>query len=85
MFSNFSKLQFVFTFLLFRNLYCGDAHHGNYVKNSLNYHFQIGAHSVYRIYSVFKLLEFAIFFPHFDFFKISTMVMRIMLTMANIV
>ena len=40
---------------------------------------------VYKIYSVFKLFEFAVCFVHFDFFEITTPVMRIMLTMANIV
>ena len=38
---------------------------------------------LYKIYSVFKLFEFAISSPHFDFFEITTPVMRIMLTMAN--
>ena len=38
---------------------------------------------LYKIYSVFKLFEFAISTPHFDFFEITTPVMRIMLTMAN--
>ena len=88
-------------------------HHANYGKHSLNHHFRHGAHSVYKIYSVFKLLEFAkhslnhhfrhgahslykiysvfklfeipVCFAHFDLFEISTAVMRIMVTMANIV
>ena len=41
------------------------------------------AHSVYEIYSVLKLFEIAVCSAHFDFFDISTPVMRIMLTMAN--
>ena len=40
---------------------------------------------LYKIYSVFKLFEFANCSAHFDFFEITTPVMRIMLTMANIV
>ena len=54
-------------------------------KHSLNHHFRHGAHSVYRIYSDFKLFEIAVCFAHFDYFEVSTPVMRIMLTMANIV
>ena len=54
-------------------------------KHSLNHHFQHSAHSVYRIYSAFKLFEIAVCSAHFDFFEIPTPVMRIMLTMANIV
>ena len=42
------------------------------------------AHSVDKVYSVFKLFQIAVCFAHFDFFEISTPVMRIMLTMANI-
>ena len=53
-------------------------------KHSLTHHFRHGAHSVYKIYSVSKLLEIAVSFAHFDFFEITTPVMRIMLTMANI-
>ena len=55
---------------------------GNIVKSSFP---TCGAHSVYKIYSVFKLFESAVCFAHFDFFEISTPVMRIMLTMAIIV
>ena len=85
MFSNFSNLQFVLHILIFRNFYSDDAHHANYGKHGLNHHFRLGAHSVYKIYNVFKLFEFAVCFAHFDFFGISTPIMRIMLTMANIV
>ena len=62
-----------------------DAHHVNYGKHSLNHHFRHGAHIVYKIYSIFKLFEFAVCLAHFDFFEITTPVMHIMLTMANIV
>ena len=47
--------------------------------------FRHAPHSVYEIYSVLKLFEIAVRSAHFDFFDISTPVMRIMLTMANIV
>ena len=83
--SKFLKLHFVLHILLFRNFYSGDAHHANHGKQSLNHHFWHGAHSVYTICSDFKLFEIAVCFAHFDFFEISTPVMRIMLTMANIV
>ena len=69
-FSNFSKLQFVFHISTFRNFYSGDAHHTNYGKHSLNHHFGHGAHGVYKIYSVFKLFEIAVCSAHFDFFSI---------------
>ena len=84
-FSNFSKLQFVVHILIFRNIYSGDANHANYGKNSLNHHFRHRAHSVYNIYSDFKLFEFPVCFAHFDLFEISFRVMRIMVTVANIV
>ena len=73
------------TFWLFRNFYSDDAHHANSGKHGLNPHFRHDAYGVYRIYSVFKLSEFAVCFSHFDFFEISTPMMVIMLTMANIV
>ena len=56
-----------------------------YGKHSLHHHFRHSAHSVYKIYSVFKLFEFAVCSAHFDFCEITTPVMHIMLTMANIV
>ena len=43
------------------------------------------AHCVYEIYIVFKPFEIAVCSAHFEFLEISTPVMRIMLTMANIV
>ena len=70
---------------LLRNFYSGDAHYANDGKHSLNHHFRPSAHSVYKIYSVFKLFEFAICFAHFGFYEISTPVMRTMLTIANII
>ena len=84
-FWNFSKLQFVFTFWLLRKFYCGDAHHANYGKHSVNHHLQLCAHSVYQIYSDLNIFEIAVCFAHFSFYEIFTLVMRIMLTMANIV
>ena len=84
-FWNFSKLQFVFTFWLLRKSYCGDAHNAIYGKHSLNHHLQHCAHSVYQIDSVLKLLEITVCFTHFGFHEISTPVVRIMLTKANIV
>ena len=85
-FSNFSNLQFVLKIVtFFGNFYCGDAHHATYGKHGIHHHFQNGAHGVYKIYSVFKHFEIAVCSAHFDFFEFSTPVMRIMLTMANIV
>ena len=84
-FSNFPNLQFLLHILTFRNYYSGDAYHANYRKHSLNHQFRHAAHSVYEIYSVLKLFEIAVCSAHFDFFDISTPVMRIMLTMANLV
>ena len=75
-FSNFSNLQFVLHILTFSKLL---------LRWCLNHHFRHSVHSVYKIYIVFKLFEFAVSFAHFDFFEITTPVMHIMLTMANIV
>ena len=83
--SKFLKLHFVLHSLLLRKFYSTDAHHANHGKSSLNDHFWHGAHSVYKIYTLFKLFEIAVCSAHFDFFEISTPVMRIMLTMANLV
>ena len=62
-----------------------NAHHANRGKHSLNDQLRHGAHSVYKIYSDLKLFEIAVCFAHFDFFEISTPVMRVMVTMVNIV
>ena len=84
--SSFSKLLFVFShFDFFEVSTPVNVHHANRGKHSLNDHFRHGAHSVYKIYSVFKFFEIAVCSAHFDYFEISTPVMRIMLTMANIV
>ena len=75
-FSNFSNMQFVLQILTFSKLlpqWC------------LNHHFRQGTHSVYKIYSVLKLFEIAVCFAPFDFFEITTPMMRLMLAMANIV
>ena len=79
------KLHFVLHILLLRTFSSPDAHHANHGKYSLNHHFWHGAHSVYKIYSDFKLFETAVCSAQYDFFEISTSVMRMMLTMGNIV
>ena len=73
------------TFWFLRNFYSGDAHHVNYGESCSIHHFFHLAHCVYQIYSVFKLFEFPVCFVHFGFYKISTPVMRTMLTMPNII
>ena len=84
MFSKLFKMAvFFFTSWLLRNFYCGDAHHANYDKHSLNHHLQHCAHSVYQIYSVLKIFEITVSFTHFGFYEISTPVVRIMLTKAK--
>ena len=84
-FSIFSKLLFVLHSWLFRNYYSGDVHHVGYGKHSSNHHFRHSAHSVYKICSVLKLFEITVCSSHFDFFEITTPVMRIILIVANIV
>ena len=84
-FETFRNCCLFCTFWLLRNFYCGDAHHANYGKHSLNHHLQHCVHSVYQIYSILKLFEITVGFTHFGFCEISTVVMCIMLTMANIV
>ena len=84
-FETFRNCCLFCTFWHIRNLYCGEAHHANYTKHSLNHHFQHCAHCVYEIYSVFIVFEIAVWFAHFGLFEISTPVRRIMLTIANIV
>ena len=80
---HFSKLQFVFTFWLFRKFYSCDAHHAIYGKHSSNHHLQQCAPNVYEIYCVLKLLEITVCFTHFGFYEISTPVVRIIITKAN--
>ena len=82
-FETFRNCCLFCTFWLLRNFYCGDAHHANYGKHSLNHHLQHCAHSVYQIYSVFKLFEITVCFTHFGFYEISTPVVRIMQTKAK--
>ena len=55
------------------------------VKCVITFETDCSAQSVYKIYSVLKLFEIAVCSAHFGFFEITTPVMRIMLTMANIV
>ena len=43
------------------------------------------AQTVYIKFTVFQTFPFAVCFAHLEFFEISTPLMRIMLTMANIV
>ena len=84
-FQTFRNCCLFCAFWLIRSICSGDAHDANYCKHSLNHHFQHCAHSVYQIESVLKLFETALCFAHFCFYEISTLVMRIMLTMPNIV
>ena len=84
-FWNFSKLLFVCTFWHIRNLYCGEAHHANYTKHSLNLHFQHCAHRVYHIYSICKVFEMAVCFAHIGLFEIWTALIFTMLAMVNVV
>ena len=84
-FSNFSKSRLFFSFWVFRNYYSGDAHHFNYGKHSSNHHFRHGTHSVYKTCSVLKLFEIAVCSASFDFFEITTPMMRLMLAMADVV
>ena len=84
-FSIFSKLLFVLHSWLFRKYYSGDVHHVSYGKHSSNHHFRHGPHSVYKTCSVLKLFEIAVCSARFDFFEITTPMMRLMLAMADIV
>ena len=84
-FQTFRNCCLFCAFWLFRNIYSGDSHDANYCKRSLNNHFQYWTHGAYQIYSVFKLFETAVFSAPLGFYEISTVVMRIMLTRANIV
>ena len=84
-FQTFRNCCLFCAFWLIRNIYSGDAHDANYCKDSLNHHFQYWTHSVYQIYIVLKFFEIPLSFPPFGFYEISTPVMHIMLTMANIV
>ena len=84
-FQTFRNCYLFCAFWLIRNISSGDAHDANYCKHSLNNHFQYWTHGAYQIYSVFKLFETAVFSAPLGFYEISTVVMPIMLTRANIV
>ena len=84
-FQTFRYCCLFYTFWLLRNFYSGDAHHSNYCELCLNHHSFHCSHCVIKIYSVFKPFEIAVCFGTFGFYEISTPVMLIMLTMANIV
>ena len=73
------------TFWHIRNFYCGEAHHANYTKHSLNLHFQHCAHCVYDIYSICKVFEMAVCFAHIGLFEIWTALILTMLAMVNVV
>ena len=79
-FETFRNCCLFCTFWHIRNFYCGEAHHANYTKHSLNHHFQHCAHCVYEIYSIFKVFEIAVCFAHFVVFEIWTP-----LAMVNVV
>ena len=66
-FETFRNCCLFCTFWHLRNFYCGDAHHANYGKHSLNHHFQYWTHSGYQIYSVLKFFEIPVSFPPFAF------------------
>ena len=71
-FETFRNCCLFCTFWHIRNFYCGEAHHANYSKHSLNHHFQHCAQCVYEIYSIFKVFEIAVCFAHFVVFEIWT-------------
>ena len=73
------------TFCLLRNFYSGDAPDANYGEHCSSHHFRHCTHCADYIYSVFKLFKIAVCFAHFGIYELSTLVMPIMLTMANIV
>ena len=56
-------------FFLLRNFYSGNEPHGNYGKHCLTHHFQHCAQCVYETYSVFKVIQIAIFLHIFPFTK----------------
>ena len=84
-FETFRNCCLFCTFWHIRNLYCGEAHHANYTKHSLNHHFQHCAHCVYEIYGIFKVFEIAICFAHIGLFEIWTALILTMLAMVNVV
>ena len=84
-FATFRNCCLFCTFWFLGSFYSDHAHRGNYGEHCSNHHFRRWAHFVYHIYGVLKLFEIAIWFAHFDFYKISTPVIRTMLTMVNVV
>ena len=79
-FETFRNCCLLCTFWHIRNFYCGEGHHANYTKHSLNHHLQHCAHCAYDIYSICKVFEIAVCFAHFVVFEIWTP-----LAMANVV
>ena len=84
-FETFRNCCLFCTFWHIRNFYCGEAHHANYTKHSLNLHFQHCAHCVYDIYSICKVFEMAVCFAHIGLFEIWTALILTMLAMVNVV
>ena len=84
-FETFRNCCLLCTFWHIWNFYCGEAHHPNYTKHSLNLHFQHCAHCVYDIYSIFKVFEMAVCFAHIGLFEIWTALILTMLAMVNVV
>ena len=60
-FETFRNCCLFCTFWLLQNFYSGDAHHAKYGERCSNHHFRHGAHCVYHIYGILKLLEIAFF------------------------
>ena len=84
-FETFRNCYLFCTFWHIRNFYCGEAHHANYTKHSLNLHFQHCAHCVYDIYSICKVFEMAVCFARIGLFEIWTALILTMLAMVNVV
>ena len=84
-FETFRNCCLFCTFWFLRNFYSSDAHHAKYGERCSNHHFRHGAHCVYNIYGILKLLEIAVCFGNFGFYQISTTVMCTMQNMVNVV
>ena len=84
-FATFRNCCLFCTFWFLRSFYSDDAEHGNYGEHCSNHHFRRWAHFVHHIYSVLKLFEIAVCFAHFGFYEVSTLMMRTMVTMVNVV
>ena len=83
-FDTFQNCCLFCTFWLLRNFYSGDADDANYCKNSLNNHFQYWTQCISDL-QCFQTFRNCSFFCTSWLLQISTVVMRIMLSMANIV